>query len=135
MCCLGRFNRLTIWHFLVTYCGFDCITFRDSIQDWLPGTRFNTTRDRSVNEYDHHVQVWNPTTIGLENWTQWCMADLNLIPHFKYTTILCFKNRDIFSMYVPTWYISVHENGQHVQFWNPITNFFKNHKNHLISKI
>ena len=27
MCCLVWFNRLTVWHFPVIYCGFACITF------------------------------------------------------------------------------------------------------------
>ena len=29
------------------------------------------------------------------NWTEWCMTDLNLTPHFKYTIILCCRHRDI----------------------------------------
>ena len=41
--CLGWFNRLTVWHLSVIYCGFACITFRYSTQDWVPGTRFNSS--------------------------------------------------------------------------------------------
>ena len=41
MICLGRFNRLTVWHFLVIDYGFAHITFRDSIRDWVHGTWFD----------------------------------------------------------------------------------------------
>ena len=56
-----------------------------------------------------------------KNWTQWCMTGLNLTPHFKYSTILCCQNRDIFIIYIPTRNRPVHKNDQHVQGWNPTT--------------
>ena len=57
------------------------------------------------------------------------MTDSELTPHFKYGTILCFQNKDIFSIDRPTRYRSVYKNDQHVQGWNPATNFFNNRKN------
>ena len=39
---LERFNRWTVGHFSVVYCGSDCINFRESIQDWVNSNRFNT---------------------------------------------------------------------------------------------
>ena len=40
------------------------------------------------------------------------------------------QNRDIFSVYIPTRARSVHKNDQHVQGWQPTTNFFfENRKN------
>ena len=75
----------------------------------------------SVHKNDQHVQGWNPTTIFLENWTQWCMTDSPLTPHFKYITTRYFQNIDIFSIDIPNTAISVHENDQHVQGWNPTT--------------
>ena len=41
MCCLDKFNRLTVWHFSVLDCGSACIVFKKFTQDWLPGTWFN----------------------------------------------------------------------------------------------
>ena len=35
MSCLGRFNRLNIWHFSFIDYGFALITFRDSIREWV----------------------------------------------------------------------------------------------------
>ena len=83
----------------------------------------------SVHKNDQHVQGWNPTTIFLENWTQWCMTDSPLTPHFKYSTMRCFQNRNMFSIYRPTRAKSVHKNDQHVQGKKPTTIFFENRKN------
>ena len=52
------------------------------------------------------------------------MTDLNLTPRFKYITLICCQVRDIFSIYISTGAISVHENYQHVEGWNPTTLFF-----------
>ena len=54
------------------------------------------------------------------------MTGLNLTPHFKYSTIPCYQNSDILTLYIPTINISVHENDQHVQGWNPTIIFFNN---------
>ena len=51
------------------------------------------------------------------------MTDSKITPHFKYGTILCFQNKDIFSIDRPTRSRSVYKNDQHVQGWNPDTNF------------
>ena len=46
------------------------------------------------------------------------MADSNIIPKFKYITLLCYQVRDIFIIYGPTRYRFFHKNHQHVQGWN-----------------
>ena len=38
---LERFNCLTVWHLLVIDCDFSRIFFRESTQNWVPGTWFN----------------------------------------------------------------------------------------------
>ena len=86
---------------------------------------YGATKARSVHKNDQHVQCWNPTTSFFENWTQWCMIDSRLTPHFKYSTMRCFQNRDIFSIYRPTRSRSLHENDQHVQGWKLNTNLSK----------
>ena len=47
---------------------------------------------------------------------QCCMADFNLTPMFKYSTLICRQVKDI-----PTRAISNNNNNQHIQSWNPIT--------------
>ena len=44
MSCIGRFNHLTVWNFLVIDCVFARITFMDSIRDWVPGTWINMNK-------------------------------------------------------------------------------------------
>ena len=51
------------------------------------------------------------------------MTDSRLTPQFKYITMLCCQNRDIFSICRPTVAISVHKKDQHVQGWKPTSNF------------
>ena len=53
------------------------------------------------------------------------MPGLNLTPHFKYRTIPCCQNRDIYIIEIPTIYISVNENDQPVQGENPTTIFLQ----------
>ena len=60
------------------------------------------------------------------------MADLNLSPKFKYSTLLCCKVRDIFSIYIPNRARSVHENHQRLQGWNPTNKRIKSKKRYLI---
>ena len=74
-------------------------------------------------------QVWTPTTIFFENLIQCHMTDLNFSPKLKYSTIFCCEIRNIFGIYKSTRSRSVHENHQHVQGWNPTTNFTENRKN------
>ena len=53
------------------------------------------------------------------------MIDLNLSPRFKNSTTLCCKVIEIFFMYRPTRYKSVHDNYQHVQGCIPTTTKIK----------
>ena len=53
------------------------------------------------------------------------MTYMNLTPKFKYSTLLCCQFEDIFIIYRPTRDISVNENHQHVQGWNPTTRRIK----------
>ena len=50
---------------------------------------------------------------------------MNLAPEFKSRILISRQKIDIFSIYRPTRAISVHENDQHVQSWNPTTIFWK----------
>ena len=47
------------------------------------------------------------------------MTDLNPTTKFSYITLLCCQLRKILSIYIPT--ISIYENDQPVQVWNPTT--------------
>ena len=51
------------------------------------------------------------------------MIELQLTPHFKYSMIICCQIRKVFSIYIPTRARLVHKNDQHVQGWDPTTNF------------
>ena len=76
MCCLGRFNCLTVWNFSVIGCGFACITFRDLIRYWVPGTRFNKWNDMRwkliLEEFGSNIQhinwVENIVADALNRW-------------------------------------------------------------------
>ena len=71
------------------------------------------------------LRVGTPQPFIFKNWTQWCMTGLNLIPHFKYSTIICCQNSDIIILDRKTRNRSVHKNVQHVQGWNPTIIFFE----------
>ena len=62
------------------------------------------------------------------------MKGLNLTPHFKYSTNIYCQNRDICSINIPTRSRSFHENGLHVQGWNPTTINSKIAKDHFLQK-
>ena len=47
------------------------------------------------------------------------MPDLNLTSNLKYSRLLYFQGREVFSINITT--ISVHENHQPIQSWNPTT--------------
>ena len=76
-------------------------------------------------------RVGTPQPFIFKNWTQWCMAGLNLTPHFKYSTIQYLKNSDIIILDRPTRNRSFHQKDQHVKGWNPtiiLKIFFENKK-------
>ena len=91
----------------------------------ISARQYIPTRAKSVHEKMYHVQGWNLKLFFFENWTHRCMTDWNLTPQFKYSTLRCSRNREIFVIYWPTGAISVHKNDQYVQGWNPTTNFWK----------
>ena len=70
-------------------------------------------------------RIGTPQPIIFKILTQWCMTGLKFTPHFKYSTVICCQNRDIFIIDITTRDISVHENYQHVQGWNTTTIFSK----------
>ena len=82
-------------------------------------------------EIDHITKIINMFRVGIpqpfifKNLTQQCMTGLNFTPHFIYSTIIFFQNRDIFIIDRPTRNELLHENYQHVQGWNPTTIFLK----------
>ena len=82
-------------------------------------------------DLDQFTKMINIFRIGtlkpflFKNRTQWCMAGLNITPNFKNSTILCYQNIDIIILDIPTRSISVNENDQHVQGWNPTIIFSK----------
>ena len=100
-----------------------CHQNRDLFSIYRPTTAI------SVHKNDQHVQGWNPTTNFLKNEMHCGMTYLNLLPKFKYSTLLCSQIRDIFSIYRQTGASSVHKHDQHFQVWNSTTNFFENCKN------
>ena len=59
------------------------------------------------------------------------MIELQIQTHFKYITMFCCQNRDIFSIDRPTSARSVHKNDQYVQGWNPTTIFLEYCKNSI----
>ena len=66
MCSLGKFNRLTVWHLPVIYCGSAHIVFRKLTRDWVPRTWFNTL-------------LWYP---GIQNFV-----------HFSYMSVNCLQDK------------------------------------------
>ena len=74
------------------------------------------------------LRVGTPQTFIFKNWTQWCITGLKFTPHFKYSTILCCQNRDMFIIDIPNRDRSFHENNQHFQGWNTTTIFWKSQK-------
>ena len=45
MCCLGHFNRLNVWQFIVIACGYSHIVLSKPTQGSVLGTQFNSFED------------------------------------------------------------------------------------------